>query len=200
MISHELRTPLAPILAAVSARLEDGVGPELRPELEMIRRNVALEARLIDDLLDLSRIGRGRLRLDRESVDVHRVIMEAVETCRDEIFVAGLEVTLVLAAPDHHVEGDHARILQVVWNLIRNAAKFTPAGGRLAIRTRSSRPEGPGGGAGRLVVEFEDTGRGIEPELLPRIFDAFEQGKAGPDSRCGGLGLGLAIGRSLAEA
>jgi signal transduction histidine kinase len=200
MLSHELRTPLTPILTAVSARLEQGVGPELRPELEMIRRNVALEARLIDDLLDLSRIERGRLRLDRETVDVHRVIAEAVEICRDETFVAGLEVSLRLAAADHHIEGDHARILQIIWNLIGNAAKFTPAGGTLTIRTGNAAPGDPDAGAGRLIIEFEDTGRGIEPGLLPRVFDAFEQGKADLHARFGGLGLGLAISRSLAEA
>ena len=101
----------------------------------MIRRNIELEARLIDDLLDLSRIVRGRLRLDLEVVDIHQVIRRAMEVCRDETLVAGLHVMTELKAPRHHVLADHARIMQVVWNLIRNAAKFTPAGGRLTIRT-----------------------------------------------------------------
>jgi signal transduction histidine kinase len=202
MLSHELRTPLTPILAAVSARLEHEPSAELRPDLEMIRRNVALEARLIDDLLDLSRIESGQLRLEREVVDVHQAIRQAVEICRDETLEAGLEVQLDLAAPDHAIEGDHARIMQIAWNLIRNAAKFTPAGGTLTIHTSNRRPEGRGvgAGAGSLIVEFEDTGQGIEPGLLPLIFDAFEQGRADLRSRCGGLGLGLSISRSLAEA
>jgi CheY-like chemotaxis protein len=189
---------LTPILAVASAELENGVHSELRSEWEMIRRNVVLESRLIDDLLDLSRIERGRLRLDQEVVDVHQVVTEAVEVCRDEIFVAGLEVSLDLAAVDHHVEADQARLMQIAWNLIRNAAKFTPAGGTLTIRTRNARSAGPESSP-TLVVEFEDTGQGIEPEMMPRIFDAFEQGQADLRRRSGGLGLGLAISRSLAE-
>jgi signal transduction histidine kinase/ActR/RegA family two-component response regulator len=200
MLSHELRTPLTPILAAVSDRLEHGVAPELRPELEMIRRNVALESRLIDDLLDIARIERGRLRLDREVVDLHETIRQAVEICLDEIFVTGLEVRLDLSAPEHHAEGDVARLMQIVWNLIRNAAKFTLAGGSLTIRSDNLAPEVPGVSAERVVIDFEDTGQGIEPELLPRIFDAFEQGRADLQARGSGLGLGLAISRSLAEA
>ena len=101
----------------------------------MIRRNIELEARLIDDLLDLSRIARGRLRLELEVVDIHKLIRRAMEICRDETLVAGLHVLTELKAQHHHVTADHARIMQVVWNLIRNAAKFTPAGGRLTIRT-----------------------------------------------------------------
>ncbi|MDR3634935.1 MAG: GAF domain-containing protein [Isosphaeraceae bacterium] len=198
MLSHELRTPLTPILAAVSDRLSRDVDPELQPELEMIRRNVALEARLIDDLLDLSRIERGRLRLEREVVDLHRTIQQALEICRDEISIAGLEVHQDLAAQWHHVEGDHARLMQIAWNLMRNAAKFTPAGGTLTIRTSNPRVEASG--LSEVIVEVVDTGRGIEPELLGRIFDAFEQGQSDGLSRGGGLGLGLAISRSLAEA
>jgi signal transduction histidine kinase len=200
MLSHELRTPLTPILAAVSARLEHGTSPELRSELEMIRRNATLEARLIDDLLDLSRIGSGQLRLEREMVDVHQAIQQAVEICRDETSGAGLEVKLALAAPAHTIEGDSARIIQIAWNLIRNAAKFTPAGGTLTIRSHNQRREDRGGAAVRLIIEFADSGQGIEPSVLPRIFDAFEQGQADLRSRRGGLGLGLAISRSLAEA
>jgi signal transduction histidine kinase len=196
MLSHELRTPLTPILAAVSDRLTRESDPELRPELEMIRRNVALEARLIDDLLDLSRIERGRLKLEREVVDLHRTIQQALEICGDEIGAAGVDVRAELAAESHHVEGDQARLMQIAWNLMRNAAKFTPEGGTLTIRSHNFETES---GVRRVVVEFADTGRGIEPELLGRIFEAFEQGKSEGRSRGGGLGLGLAISRSLAE-
>jgi CheY-like chemotaxis protein len=177
--------------------MESGADPSLLPALDMIRRNIELESRLIDDLLDLSRIARGRLRLDLEVVDIHRALRSAVEVCLDETFVAGLDVVTELKAAEHHTTVDYARLMQIAWNLVRNAVKFTPAGGRLTIRT--SNAAGAGAGA-RLIVEFEDTGIGIAPEVLPRIFDAFEQGETDLRRRSQGLGLGLAICRSLAEA
>jgi len=193
VLSHELRTPLTPVLAEVSAMLDDPATPDsIRPVLEMTRRNVDLEARLIDDLLDLSRIGQGKLRLEREVVDAHRLIGHALDICRDGIEEAGLSATLDLAATRHHVEADPARLQQVAWNLIKNAAKFTPPGGSIAIRTRDDGPH--------LVVEVTDTGVGIDPTVLPRIFNAFEQGGPAVTRRFGGLGLGLVISRSLAEA
>jgi len=201
-LSHELRTPLTPVLIAVSSMLESNPRLALVPTLEMIQRNIELEARLIDDLLDLSRFSRGQLRLDLEIVDVHEAIRRAIEICRDETLVAGLDVVSELDAPHHHVTADHARVMQVVWNLIHNAAKFTPPQGRLTIRT-TNRPEPTGTAEGdrhRLVVDFEDTGIGIDPEVLPRIFEAFEQGQDDVRGRSAGLGLGLAISRSLAEA
>jgi PAS domain S-box-containing protein len=214
VLSHELRTPLTPVLIAVSSMIESETNPSLLPTLEMIRRNIELESRLIDDLLDLSRIARGRLRLDLEVVDIHRALRRAVEICRDETFVAGLEVATELEARAYHVMADHARIMQIAWNLVRNAAKFTPAGGRLTIRTFNVLGEGTiirsGSGIGtssfivngpaRLVVEFVDSGIGIPAEILPRIFEAFEQGRQDPRRRSQGLGLGLSICRSLAEA
>jgi len=202
VLSHELRTPLNPVLIAVSSMLDSNPGPALRPTLEMIQRNIELEARLIDDLLDLTRLSRGQLRLELEIVDVHEAIRRAIEICRDVTLVAGLNVVTELDAAHHHVTADHARVMQVVWNLIHNAAKFTPPQGRLTIRTNNP-PEPAGTADGhphRLVVDFEDTGIGIDPEVLPRIFEAFEQGQDGPRGRSGGLGLGLAISRSLAEA
>jgi PAS domain S-box-containing protein len=207
VLSHELRTPLTPVMIAVSSLIESGPDPSILPELEMIRRNIELESRLIDDLLDLSRIARGRLRLDIEAVDMHQALRRAVEICREETFVAGLEVFTDLTAREYHVAADHARIMQIAWNLVRNAAKFTPTGGRLIIRTSNptngdvdpGRPPGAGGSR-RLIVEFADTGIGIAPEVLPRIFDAFEQGHNDVRGRSRGLGLGLAICRSLAEA
>lgn len=199
MLSHELRTPLTPILAVVSSRLQRETNPELLPEWEMIRRNILLESRLIDDLLDLSRIERGQLGLDRAVVDVHQTLQQAIEICREEVVAGGLDLVVDLAAEEHHVEGDEARLLQISWNLIRNAAKFTPPGGTLTIRTRSKLASecDP---SRFIAIKFEDTGQGIEPEVMPRIFDAFEQGQADIRGRSGGLGLGLAISRSLAEA
>ena len=117
----------------------------------MIRRNIELESRLIDDLLDLSRIARGRLRLDPEVVDMHRALRRVVEICRDETFVAGLEVVTELEARAYHVRADHARIMQIAWNLVRNAAKFTPTGGRLTIRTSNIPGEEAGAGGRRAA-------------------------------------------------
>ncbi len=209
VLSHELRTPLTPVLIAASSLLEQGdrsLDPSVRSVLEMVQRNVELESRLIDDLLDVSRIARGRLVLDLKTVDVHLAIRDCVEICRDETSAAGLDVVLDLAARDHHVKGDHARLMQVVWNLVRNAARFTPGGGTLSIRT--SNTPGPGdeqgtGGPGpahRLIVEFTDTGIGIDPAIHDRIFEPFYQGDADVRRRPEGLGLGLAISRSIAEA
>ncbi len=209
VLSHELRTPLTPVLIAASSLLEQGdraLDPIVRSVLEMVQRNVELESRLIDDLLDVSQIARGRLVLDLKTVDVHRAIRDCVEICRDETAAAGLDVMLDLAARDHHVRGDCARLMQVVWNLVRNAARFTPGGGTLSIRT-SNTPcaraeqgsDGPSPPRG-LFVEFTDTGIGIDPAFHDRIFEPFFQGDADVRRRPGGLGLGLAISRSIAEA
>jgi PAS domain S-box-containing protein len=201
VLSHELRTPLTPVLMAVSSLLESKPSAALLPTLEMIHRNIELEARLINDLLDTSRLGRGRLRLDLETVDIHEAIKRAIEICRDETMVAGLHVVAELKAACHYVTADHARLMQIAWNLIHNAAKFTPPEGRLTIRTiNPARPPGADGGPESIVVEFEDTGIGIDPAMLPRIFETFEQGPDNPRGRSGGLGLGLAISRSLTEA
>ena len=193
VLSHELRTPLTPVLAEVSAMLDDPETPDsIRPTLEMTRRNVELEARLIDDLLDLNRIIQGKLRLNKEVVDAHQLVLEALEICRVGVEDAGIHVEVDLKATRHHVEADAARVQQVIWNLIKNAVKFTPKGGFIAIRTRDS--------ADALEIEVADTGVGIDPEVLPRIFDAFEQGGTAVTQQFGGLGLGLAISRSLVEA
>jgi PAS domain S-box-containing protein len=211
MLSHELRTPLTPVLMAVSSLLEQdahSLDPSVRSVLEMTRRNIELESRLIADLMDVSRIAHGRLELDLETVDVHRAIGDCIEICRDETFVAGLEVVLDLAARNHHVTGDHARLMQVVWNLVRNAARFTPAGGRLTIRTSNAPSHYDEQGTGQiasslpqsLIVEFADTGIGLDDANHDRIFEPFYQGDGNLRRRSGGLGLGLAISRSIADA
>jgi signal transduction histidine kinase/CheY-like chemotaxis protein len=212
VLGHELRTPLTPVLLSVGHLLEREVDPEARRHLEMIRRNLELEARLVDDLLDLSRIERGLLSLDLEVVDVHEVIGHALEICFAEVFMAELAVVESLAAEEHHARADAARLMQVFWNLIRNAAKFGPAGSALTIRSWNEEmpPAGPACGSPSertaqpitrlLVVAFEDNGRGIELELLDRIFAPFEQGDEATRRRGAGLGLGLAISRAVAEA
>ena len=197
-LSHELRTPLTPVLVGVSAMLDDPETPEaFRAVLEVTRRNVTLEARLIDDLLDVTRISQGKLRIDRAVVDAHVLIRQAVAICRDEIAGAGLRLDFALNASDHHVDGDPARLQQIFWNLVKNAVKFTPEGGRIGVRTSN---EIGLQGASRLIIAVEDTGIGIDPEILSRIFNAFDQGDDSVTKQFGGLGLGLAISKSLAEA
>jgi signal transduction histidine kinase len=145
ILSHELRTPLTPVLTAVSAMLEAGEAPEIRPTLAMILRNVELEARLIDDLLDLTRIGRGTIRLDPVILNAHEVVRQAVDVCRGEIEEGRSALALELSAAEHHVEADPSRLQQILWNLIKTAVKFTPEGGGIVVRSRNLGAPGPGG-------------------------------------------------------
>ncbi|WP_422928734.1 PAS domain S-box protein [Singulisphaera sp. PoT] len=200
-LSHELRTPLTPVLVNVTAMLEDSETPDMiRPTLEIARRNIALEARLIDDLLDVTRISQGKLRIRRESVDAHELVGRALEICRDEIGTAGLNLELRLEAIENRVEADPARLQQMIWNLIKNAVKFTPKRGLIQIKTRNEPPARREATRPDWVIEVSDTGIGIDVEVLPKIFNAFEQGDPAVTKQFGGLGLGLAISRSLAEA
>jgi HAMP domain-containing protein/signal transduction histidine kinase/ActR/RegA family two-component response regulator len=191
MLSHELRTPLTPVLAcALELENEPDVRQDVRESLQMIRRNVELEARLIDDLLDLTRIDRGKVQLNFEVVDAHTLLENALEICQPEIDRKHLRPSFNLSAKRVHMRADPARLQQIFWNLINNAVKFTPPNGQITITTAND----PGG---KLCVEIADTGMGIEPEALPKIFDAFEQGGR---TQLGGLGLGLAISKTLVEA
>ena len=203
VLSHELRTPLTPILASVTALLDEPVmSPEVRSVLELTHWGIELESRLIDDLLDMTRITRGRLSLHPETTDAHSLLLRTEGICRAEMDAARVILVRDLAAAEHHVDADPTRLQQVFWNLIKNAVKFSPEGGTLTIRTRNQlRPSSPADPAvTELVVEITDTGIGIEPEVLPTIFDAFTQAEAGWVRRFGGLGLGLAISRSVIEA
>lgn len=197
VLSHELRTPLTPVLLKVSAMLDQPtIAPEIRPTLELVRHNVTLESRLIDDLLDVTQISRGRVPLHLESTDVHEAIARAVEIGEADLVAAGLSLVLELEAENAMVEADPPRLQQVIWNLLKNAVKFTPAGGQVTIRTRLTKDEA----GSMLVVEVADTGIGIDPDFLPRMFKEFEQAELSPwMRRYGGLGLGLAIGRSVVE-
>jgi CheY-like chemotaxis protein len=200
-LSHELRTPLTPVLMAVSAVLENPPpAEEIRPILAMIRDNVELEARLIDDLLDVARITQGKMQLKQEVVDVHALIFRTLETCRDVIQTGRFHLALELMAAEHHAVADPVRLQQVFWNLIKNAAKFTPAGGTIAIRSRNEPGTGPSSTGGCLIVEVSDTGVGIEPDALAKIFQVFEQGDSSFTRRFGGLGLGLSISQAVVHA
>ena len=191
MLSHELRTPLTPVLAsALALESEPELPTDIQESLQMIRRNVELEARLIDDLLDLTRIDRGKVQLNFEVVDAHMLLQSALEICQAEIDRKHLTRSLKLAAKKVYMRADPARLQQIFWNLINNAVKFTPQNGQITITTSNDSND-------QLRVEIADTGLGIEAETLPKIFDAFEQGGR---TQLGGLGLGLAISRTLVEA
>jgi PAS domain S-box-containing protein len=199
-LSHELRTPLTPVLATVTAMLGDGDLPEsLHSVLEMIRRNIVLEARLIDDLLDLARIQRGSLLFQRELFDAHKIIHSVIDICRDDMCHAELGLEIDLLARRHHVDGDPTRMQQALWNLMKNAIKFTPAHGRLIVRSRNFGENARSPGSPDLAIEISDTGIGIDRSVLPRVFDVMEQGGISNTRRFGGLGLGLTISRSVVE-
>ncbi|HSF39235.1 MAG TPA: ATP-binding protein [Thermoanaerobaculia bacterium] len=196
-LSHELRTPLTPVLAVVSSlERDERLDALVREELAMIRRNVELEARLIDDLLDLTRITRGKIELHSEVIDLRQVLDHALQTCcSPELAARCPRIVTDLAEGDHRVWGDASRLTQVLWNLLSNAVKFTPAEGTITVRSRRE----PGEGAGWLGIEIRDDGIGIEPDVLPRLFEGFEQGERSITRQFGGLGLGLAISKAIAE-
>ena len=190
MLSHELRTPLSPIVHAVTLLEEIECSPAVREHIATIQRNVRLEARLIDDLLDLARIRNGKLRLEIHPVDVHEALRHAMNICQPDLAARRIKVVEKLEAPDPHVRGDFARLQQVFWNLLTNAAKFSAENSIIEVNTFASEP------GGRISIEIADQGIGIVPEKLDRIFDAFEQGARHSQA---GLGLGLAICKALVE-
>ena len=190
MLSHELRTPLTPVLTSIfEVESDEQISSEVRDSLQVIRRNVELEARLIDDLLDLTRISKGKLQLSLEYVDAHVLLRSALDICQSEIKNKKLKVETELDATKVNLRADPARLQQIFWNLIKNAVKFTPKRGQLTLRTSDEVD-------GRLRVSITDTGIGIDSETLPKVFNAFEQGER---SGTGGLGLGLAITKALVE-
>jgi signal transduction histidine kinase/CheY-like chemotaxis protein len=194
VLSHELRNPLAPILISASAMEADRSLPgSTREVAATIRRNAELEARLIDDLLDLNRVRAGKLALRLEPVDAHAATRDAVAMCRPDADAKGVRLSMTLAADRPLVRADPARLRQVAWNLLRNAVKFTPSGGEVTVTSATTRD-------GSFCLEVSDTGIGVEPDALSRIFNAFEQGGDAVTREFGGLGLGLAISRSLAES
>ena len=193
VLSHELRTPLTPVLMTVAAMdMDPDLAPAVRNEIAMIRRNIELEAKLIDDLLDLSRVTAGKLRLNMETIDVSSAVRHACETCRPFILEKAIHLHVDLPHDTPFVTADAARLQQILWNLLKNASKFTPERGDIYVTVSTTDD--------RLRVEVRDTGVGIPPHVLPRIFNAFEQGDASVTRQFGGMGLGLAICKALAEA
>lgn len=194
-LSHELRTPLTPVLMTAAALRDDTRLPaDVLEQLAMMERNISLEARLIDDLLDLTSIARGKLTLRAEPCDAHSLISLAVDIVRSDAQSKGLKLDRDFLAAHSGLIADPARFQQVIWNLLRNAVKFTPRDGRISIRTRD---ETDAQGKRWLRIEVSDTGIGIDPDSLEQIFLPFEQATATGDHRFGGVGLGLSIAKAI---
>jgi signal transduction histidine kinase len=190
MLSHELRAPLTPALAAASHFASGDFDPAVTKAFAMIRRSILAEVRMIDDLLDVNRVLRGKMNVKCRTASVHDIVLEAAEAQRPDALAKGLELELGLDAERCHASIDAVRLRQVFWNLIRNAVKFTGAGGRISVRSWNQED--------RIVVEVEDTGIGIPPADLDRLFQPFDQLDRRPGFS-GGLGLGLTISRGLVE-
>ena len=191
-VSHELRTPLGVILTGATVLGSDRLPSDQRTAtLEAIKRNARAQARLVDDLLDVSRGMAGTLRLEVEPVSVGDLVQGAVETVGVAADAKGVRLTVAIEPAVGTIAGDGARLQQVVWNLLSNAVKFTAAGGEVMVRAARE--------ASSVLVIVEDTGIGISPEFLPHVFDRFRQEHTGATRRYGGLGLGLAIARHLVE-
>jgi PAS domain S-box-containing protein len=190
-LSHELRTPLTPVLATLTSwEASDELPASLHGDIQMLRRNVDLEARLIDDLLDLNRIVKGKLSLNLELLDVHELVESVVSMLRSEINAKQLNLSIGLIATRHYVTGDSARLQQVFGNILKNATKFSERGGNISIASTNDLD-------GRVNITFQDDGVGMTHETLNRLFQPFEQGA--DIGRYGGLGLGMAISKSLVD-
>jgi nitrogen-specific signal transduction histidine kinase/ActR/RegA family two-component response regulator len=194
VLSHELRTPLTPALAAASSlqslpKLDEA---DLRESLTIIRRNIELEAKLVDDLLDVTRIARGKLGLQTAPVDIHVVLNDAVRMAEAAAKGKGITLVLEFTPGEVLVRGDVVRLTQIFANLLANAVKFTPEEGRVTVRTSRH--------GGRVRIDVADTGVGIAREEIQRIFDPFRQGGVGTSRRYGGLGLGLSVAKGFVQA
>lgn len=194
MLSHELRTPLTPALMMASSWSRRADVPEpLRRDLELICKSIETESRLIDDLLDLTHISRGAIELRPRPIDLHDVIDAAVRVQGAEQSAARrVELRYLREAEVSGVHGDPTRLQQVVWNLVSNALKYTPPGGRVQVRTHND-------SSGTITLTVADNGIGIQPDYLPRIFAPFERGDPSVSARISGLGLGLAICKTIVE-
>jgi PAS domain S-box-containing protein len=193
MLSHELRTPLTPVLATLNLwEASEDIPTSLQPEIQMLRRSIELEARIIDDLLDLTRISRGMLSFSPENTDVHALLEFLIGLSQSELQEKNLHIALQLKAERHYIHTDSARLQQVFWNILRNAVKFTENGGQITVTTANDLE-------GKIQIEIADTGIGMSRETISRLFLPFEQADSARSSRYGGLGLGMAISSALVE-
>ncbi len=192
ILAHELRNPLAPIRNSLHIlRLTSPNDPTAERVAEMMERQVNHMVRLVDDLLEVSRISRGKIELRKEPVEVAAVVRSAVETSRPLIEAGGHRLALAIPPEPLTLEGDPVRLTQVVANLLNNAAKYTDAGGRIWLTVRRE--------GGEVAISVRDTGRGIPPDMLPRVFELFMQIDRQPSRAQGGLGIGLTLVKSLVE-
>ena len=191
-LSHELRTPLTSLLGWANLLRTSGPDEALTAQgLEVIERNAHSQAQLIDDLLDVSRIISGKLRIETQPVDMSAIIEAAISVVLPAADAKSIQLTYTHRPRVRAVSGDPARLQQVIWNLLSNAVKFTPEGGRVDITLKQLETQ--------TIVIVRDNGKGISPELLPRVFDRFRQGDSSTTRAYGGLGLGLGIVRHLVE-
>ena len=191
-LSHELRTPLNAILGYARMLRTDSIAPEKRERaLAIIERNAIAQKQLIEDLLDMSRITTGRIRLEPRQMSVLALLRESVEGVRPAADAKGLVLELELDPSADLVVGDEARLQQVFWNLLNNAVKFTATAGRVVVRARRQ--------ASDVEITVTDSGVGISPEFIPFVFDPFRQADGGVGREHGGLGLGLAISRQIVQ-
>jgi two-component system, chemotaxis family, CheB/CheR fusion protein len=188
VLSHELRTPLMPILFSSSMLADDLTLPDsVREHLLVIQKNATIEAELIENLLDVTKAGKGKLELSLRPTNVHDVLRTAIEVCAADLENKRLRLSVDLDATNHQVDADSDRLQHVFWNLLKNAIQYTHNMGHLAMRSTNPKSDW-------LRVEFADSGRGISSELITRIFEPFEQG-----AESEGLGLGLAISKAIVE-
>jgi signal transduction histidine kinase/ActR/RegA family two-component response regulator len=193
MLSHELRTPLNPVLLLASDAVDNmDLPPRVRADFNTIRKNIEMEARLIDDLLDLTRIERGKIILEKKFLDPHSVLRDAIAQVREDLNQKQINLVLQLKAARHTVFADAVRLQQIFWNLLKNAVKFTPEKGKIMVETTSD--------GAQLIVKISDTGIGMTPQEMAGMFNAFQSEHSVTNGhRFGGLGLGLSISQKLAE-
>eukprot|EP01117_Protostelium_nocturnum_P015413 TRINITY_DN5978_c0_g1_i2.p2 TRINITY_DN5978_c0_g1~~TRINITY_DN5978_c0_g1_i2.p2 ORF type:complete len:550 (-),score=215.80 TRINITY_DN5978_c0_g1_i2:182-1831(-) len=193
VLSHEMRTPLAPaLLLAEELKANTELPKKIRDEISMIHRNIQLEVQLIDDLLDVTKVTKGKMVLHFKIVEVHDLLHQVLQILQYDISKKELKIVTQLEAQNQTVEADPARFQQIFWNIIKNAVKFTPVGGTITIKSSNPQP-------GEFQVDVTDSGIGITEEGLNKIFNPFEQGGKDITQQFGGLGLGLSISKALAQ-
>ena len=194
VMSHELRTPLAPVPFALSVlENEKLLSTPGRQSIEAVRRNIETVSRLLGDLLDVSRIVHGKMDLSFSPLDIHECVRQALAVSHPAFIAKELKLTVTLEADKHQVFGDMTRLQQIFWNVFQNAAKFSRPNDSVTVSSHNPTDQ-------RIVIQVTDIGIGIEPEILPKVFDAFEQGDSTSMRQYSGLGLGLMISRVIVKA